>query len=108
MRTLAIGLLSAAFCFASIALPSGFAWGQSAPAHASEINPIGKVMSAAGTVTVEHSAPVLVQANAPAGGGVKVGDLLYQGDVIQTGADGSLALTFVDNTSFNISANARM
>ena len=41
-------------------------------------------------------------------GQTKVGDLVYQGDVIQTGIDGALGLVFADNTSFNVSSNARM
>ncbi len=39
---------------------------------------------------------------------MKTGDLVYRGDVIRTGADGALNITFADGTSFNISSNARM
>ena len=41
-------------------------------------------------------------------GQTKVGDLVYQGDVVQTGVDGAIGLVFTDGTSFNISKNARM
>jgi hypothetical protein len=41
-------------------------------------------------------------------GQAKVGDLVYRGDLIQTGADGGLGIIFGDGTSFNVSSNARM
>src|SRR5262249_55517688 len=50
------------------------------------------------------------EANMP-GGGVgqaKTGDLVYKGDVVQTGADGKVGITFSDGTAFNLSSNARM
>jgi VCBS repeat-containing protein len=37
-----------------------------------------------------------------------VGTLVYQGDVVSTGDDGSLSITFVDETQFTLTANARM
>jgi len=71
--------------------------------------PIGKVVSATGLVTIEHAGAVVVQANlAGQAGRAKVGDLVYQGDVVQTGADGRLGINFTDGTSFNLSSNARM
>jgi VCBS repeat-containing protein len=36
------------------------------------------------------------------------GDLVYKGDAVQTGADSSLALTFLDGTAFSLAADARM
>jgi hypothetical protein len=76
-----------------------------------ESNPIGKVVKASGSVTIEHVNAVIVQANLPAASGVgqsKVGDLVYKGDVVQTGADGKVGITFDDGTAFNLSSNARM
>jgi hypothetical protein len=71
--------------------------------------PIGKVVSATGSVTIEHAGAVVVQANlAGQAGRTKVGDLVYQGDVVQTGADGRLGINFTDGSSFNLSSNARM
>lgn len=81
------------------------------PAASLETNPIGKVVKASGTVTVEHANAVIVQANLPAAGGggqSKVGDPVYKGDVVQTGADGKVGITFNDGTAFNLSSNARM
>src|ERR1700676_85314 len=109
MNAQAIGLLLASV-FANCAL-SGLAWGQTGavqPPVALDVKPIGKVLEATGPATVEHTSGVLLQANVPAGGQAKVDDLVYQGDVVQTGANGALSITFVDGTSFKISSNARM
>jgi len=76
-----------------------------------ETAPIGRVVTATGSVTIEHTNAVVVQANVPATTGVgqtKMGDPVYRGDVVQTGADGKIAITFTDGTAFNLSANARM
>lgn len=71
--------------------------------------PIGKVVVATGSVTLERTTAVVVQAAAsgPAGQ-AKVGDLVYQGDAVATGADGKVGINFTDGTSFNLSSNARM
>jgi hypothetical protein len=71
---------------------------------------VGKVMTADGTARIEHAANVVVQANLPAGGvdQAKAGDLVYRGDLISTGADGKLSISFADGTAFNVSSNARM
>ena len=82
----------------------------SAPAPSGGLEaPIGKVLSVSGAVTIEHAVAVVLQANLP--GGVtqaKVGDFVFRGDVVQTGADGKLALTFSDASTFNLSSNGRM
>jgi len=39
---------------------------------------------------------------------VKVGDVLQEHDVFETGADGSLGVTFTDNTSFSIGPNSNV
>src|SRR5713226_6375785 len=52
---------------------------------------------------------MVIQANvAGQAGQTKVGDLVYLGDVVQTGADGRVGINFTDGTSFNLSSNARM
>jgi hypothetical protein len=91
----------------------GLAWAQSDSARspaAVDTNPIGKVITALGTVHIEHPAAIVLQANLPTSdvGQTKSGDLVYRGDVIQTGVDGALSVTFADGTSFNVSRNARM
>jgi len=69
--------------------------------------PIGKVVTAAGSVTIERANAMVTQVNLPAGQ-TKVGDPVYLGDVVQTGADGRLGINFTDGSSFNLSSNARM
>jgi hypothetical protein len=72
-------------------------------------SPIGKVVAATGSVTIEHVSAVVVQAKLPSQPGqTKVGDLVYQGDVVRTGADGKVSINFADDTSFNLSNNANM
>src|SRR5665811_1297938 len=71
--------------------------------------PIGKVVTATGAVAIEHVNAVVIQASvASQAGQTKVGDLVYLGDVVQTGADGRVGITFTDGTSFNLSNNAHM
>ena len=41
-------------------------------------------------------------------GQAKVGDLVYQGDAVVTGADGRVGINFTDGSSFNLPNNARM
>lgn len=112
MKTCAISLLLGGLFLGASGLPSGLAWGQtgSTQAPALDASPIGKVITATGTVHLAHAAAVIVQANLPPSGveQTKIGELIYRGDLIQTGPDGTLAITFVDGTSFNVSANARM
>jgi hypothetical protein len=109
MNARAIGLLLGSMYLCSTF--STLAWSQAGttpPSDGVEAKPIGKVMEALGSVTIEHMSAILLQANLAAGGATKVGDAVYQGDVVSTGADGKLSLTFSDGTSFKISNNARM
>ncbi|MCA1455032.1 FecR domain-containing protein [Bradyrhizobium sp. BRP22] len=72
-------------------------------------NPIGKVVTATGSVTIERASAMVVQANISGQAGqVKVGDVVYLGDVVRTGADGKLGINFADGSSFKLSSNARM
>jgi len=102
---------------AFVSLASGFlpwpAQAQNDPAQPAVQNvassPIGKVVAAKGSVTIEHVSAVIVQANLPnQAGQAKVGDLVYQGDVVRTGSDGRVSINFADDTSFNLSNNANM
>jgi hypothetical protein len=77
--------------------------------QAPDVNPVGKVLTAEGAIRIEHPAAILVQANLPTSAEqTKVGDLIYRGDIIQTGPDGKLGAAFTDGSSFSVSANARM
>ena len=113
MSMRAIGFLLAGLYLGASGLLPGLAWGQSnavPPAAALDLSPIGKVLNVTGSVTIEHSSAVVVQAKLPASGvgQVKVDDPVYRGDMIQTGADGALGIAFADGTSFKVSSNARM
>lgn len=113
MKARAIGLLLASLYLGGSCLLPPLAWGQSSSAPQPGVldaNPIGKVLNATGTVHIEHSTEMLLQAKLSSSGAglAKTGDLVYRGDVVQTGADGVLAITFADGTSFNVSSNARM
>lgn len=110
MTARGIGLVVVAY-FAACGLLPTFASAQNAATPPQEIDtkPIGKVISVTGVAHIEHPAAVVVQANLSTGDTpTKVGDLIYRGDVLLTGADGALGITFADGTSFNVSKNAKM
>src|SRR4249919_1413523 len=94
------------------ALLSGQALAQNAPAQpavqSASIMPIGKVVTAAGSVSIEHVSAVVVQASLGQSGDAKVGDSVYLGDVVSTGSDGRVGISFTDGTAFDLSPNARM
>jgi hypothetical protein len=115
MRAHAIAVLVAGVMLSASVVAPGAARAQGNPAQPSagelETAPIGKVVTATGSVTIEHANAVVVQANIPAGSAgapTKIGDPVYRGDVVQTGADGKVGITFSDGTAFNLSSNARM
>src|SRR5262245_44761581 len=64
------------------------------------VEAIGEIRTAIGSVTVMRADGVLVR--------LSVGDLVYQGDTIETGADGAVGITFIDGTAFNLSAASRL
>lgn len=106
--TIALALVSLASCFSF-----GTAQAQSDSAQPAVQNgrssSIGKVVAATGTVAIEHVNAVAVQASLPSQAGqTKVGDLVYQGDVVRTGSDGRISIVFADDTTFNLSNNANM
>lgn len=110
--TFAIGIL-ASLVWASADFSSALAQAQTDSAQPatqeSSPKPIGKVVTATGSVAIEHAGAVVVQANVSGEAGqVKVGDVVYLGDVVRTGADGRLGIAFADGTAFNLSSNARM
>jgi hypothetical protein len=73
------------------------------------VKPIGKVLTAQGIVTVEHVNAVVVQAALGSQPDqAKVGDPIYQGDIVATGVDGKVGIAFADGTAFDLSSNARM
>ena len=92
---------------------SGQALSQNAPVQpavqGASISPIGKVVTATGSVSIEHVSAVVVQASLGSqSGGAKIGDSIYLGDVVSTGSDGRVGISFTDGTAFDLSPNARM
>jgi hypothetical protein len=110
MNARGLGLVAAVYFAVSCLLPS-LAWSQSGePSAELDASPIGKVLGVTGSANIQHPAAILVQANLPVSGNgpTKIGDLVYRGDIIQTGTDGTLSIVFADGSSFNVSKNAKM
>ena len=84
-----------ACCFISTA-----ARAQTAPA------PIGKIESLTGEIRIQHTTTVVVQASLGETG--KIGDPVYLGDIVDTGANSKVGIAFSDGTAFNLSSNAHM
>lgn len=61
--------------------------------------PVGRVVTLQGSATVTRG---------DKGDALKVSDGVFKGDILQTGGDGALGVTFDDETTFNLTANARM
>jgi hypothetical protein len=104
MRAQAIAFCFGLVLFVSVALPStARAQAESAP------KPIGKVVIVTGSVTIEHTAAVALLAKLePSPGTATIGQSLFTGDIIQTGASGKAGIVFSDGTAFNMSSNARI
>jgi hypothetical protein len=111
MRARTSIFLLASFCLVGSAFSPAPVGGQGNPPPPAgfDSKPIGKVMTVSGSVTIEHAAGIVVQANVSGSGSqTKADDPVYRGDIVQTGADGSVGIIFGDGTSFNVSKNARM
>ena len=76
--------------------PGEYAQAGAAPAA---MTPIGRVEKASGNVQVVRNG-VSIQLN--------IGDAILKGDVVQTGRDSSVGISFIDGTAFSLQANARM
>jgi hypothetical protein len=78
-------------------LPS---YAQAGPAPTPHQPPVGKIETATGSVTITHADGTAVSA--------KIGDLVFKGDVVQTGGNSAVGIGFTDGTAFSLSADARM
>ena len=74
-----------------IAVPSG--------PQAADTLPIAQVKKVTGQVVIQRSGRRL-----PA----KVGDPLFEKDIVETGPDGGIGITFVDNTVFSTGPNSQL
>jgi hypothetical protein len=108
MRARAIAVCVTALVLSATGFLPDPAWAQSAPASPDvQTSAIGKVVTVKGSVTIEHANAVVVQASVGPGT-TKAGDPVYLGDVVQTGRDGRIGISFTDDTTFDLSSNARM
>jgi len=79
------------------------------PPAAAIATPIGKIVTAKGWVKVEHVTAVAgVQVSVGSSAQARVGDLIYEGDVVSTGADGAIGIIFSDGAEFNLASNVSM
>lgn len=111
MRASIIAVLIAGSILAAGSMLPTPAWTQGAPAAPQDasVMPIGKVVTLKGTVTIQHVNAVIAQASLGNQAGLtKVGDPVYRGDILKTGADGSVGIAFNDGSAFDMSSNARM
>jgi len=108
MRVCAIALSAGLLLLSGAFLPA-MAQAPSPPTAAAVATPIGKIITVKGLVNVEHvTAVVPLQASLGGSPQAKAGDLVYKGDVVSTGPDGTVGITFSDGTAFNLASNARM
>lgn len=63
-------------------------------------SPIGMVKETSGEATITHPDGTIIKA--------AVGAPIYQGDIVETKGDGAVNITFVDDTTFAVSENARL
>lgn len=80
-----------------LAGPGPFA--QSASSQTDANGPIGEVTDLSGTVTAKHVDGTVDE--------LVPGAAVFQGDVLETGADGSFAIVFADDTQFSMGENGR-
>ena len=69
----------------------------SAPQSAAQ--PVGRIAKTEGGVTINRNGVAIT---------LNVGDAVLKGDVIQTGSDGSVGVTFADGSVFSLSAGSRI
>ncbi len=128
MRRGATAAFLSAVCVCTAVLLAGPALAESNPIRppgaALGSTAIGKIVSLSGSVVIERPVvvtgaikpqtdptpiPVSVSSgDPPTSEQGKVGDPVFTGDLVRTGADGTVGIVFNDGTAFNVSTNARM
>ena len=78
------------------------------PPAAAIATPIGKIVTVKGWVKVEHAIAVVGVQVSVGSAQARVGDLVYEGDVVSTGVDGAVGITFNDGAQFNLASNLSM
>jgi hypothetical protein len=109
MRLRTVAPLAGGLIVVSCALLPGLVLAQGNPPPAAAIaTPIGKIVTAKGLVKVEHVAVVAVQVSVGGSAQAKVGDLVYQGDVVSTGVNSAVGIIFSDGAAFNLASGGRI
>jgi hypothetical protein len=90
MRARGVGMAIAAVLGVGLILDAGAARAE---------DPIGQVKTSSGAVTV---------ARAGASQPIKVGDKLFQSDVVATGGDGSVGITFLDDSMMSLGPDSEL
>ena len=81
-------------------VPDGGATGSASGPASGPAFFIGKIETVTGSSTLTRPGDAPVQ--------ITAGELLFQGDIIETAAGGSVGICFTDGTTFNLSDSARM
>ena len=92
-----VAFIVAALIGFATAIPAPLRAQTPAPQAAQANDEIGNVASVEGSATVARNG---------ASQGLKVQDPIFKGDVLRTGANATLGITFDDETTFNLSANS--
>ena len=105
VRALLVGGLIAVCCafLPDLVLAQG-----NPPPAAAIATPIGKIVTVKGWVKVEHAIAVVGVQVSVGSAQARVGDLVYEGDVVSTGVDGAVGITFNDGAQFNLASNLSM
>jgi hypothetical protein len=65
-----------------------------------DASPVGVVKEVSGEATITHENGMVVKA--------AIGTPIYEGDIVETKGDGAVNITFIDDTTFAVSQNARL
>ncbi len=101
MRAIALSAMALAFVF----VQSDLAGAQSSK---EQEPPIGKIATLEGSASIQRKVVVAAVTNVGGLLEAKVGDVVYQGDFIQTAAASKLGLVFVDGTALNVFSSAQL
>jgi len=69
------------------------------PQQPPDTDPVGSVATLQGNASVNHN---------NASSALKLSQSIYKGDVVQTGTDGTIGITFDDDTTFTLKPNSQM
>jgi hypothetical protein len=70
-----------------------------APAPQQDADPVGSVATLQGSASVTHNNAATT---------LKLNQSIYKGDLLQTGTDGTMGITFDDDTTFTLKPNSQM